>query len=72
MTYFLLRRNYVIYWFDVATFFNDVRITFYFGTFEMRMEIMLQLRFVFVHHWEVFFITSQLCYLLAPCSYGFL
>ena len=33
--------------FAVVTFFNDVRVTFYFGTFELRMEITLQLRFVF-------------------------
>ena len=60
---FLLRRNYVIYLFDVVTLFNDVRITFYFGTFELRMEITLQLRFVSsVRHCEIFFITSQLRY----------
>ena len=48
MKYFLLRDNYVIYLFDVVTFFNDVRITLYFGTFELRMEITLELCFVFV------------------------
>ena len=41
----LLRRNYVIYLFNVVMFFNNVRITFYFGTFELRMEKTLQLRF---------------------------
>ena len=39
MTYFLLRENYVIYFLDVDTFFDDVRITLYFGTFELRREI---------------------------------
>ena len=50
MTYFLLRHNYVIYLFDVVTFFDNVRITLYFGTFELRMEITLQLRFAFARH----------------------
>ena len=65
---FLLRCNYVIYLFHKVTFFNDVRITFYFGTF----EITLQLRFAFVRHCESFFIMSQLRYLFVPCSYVFL
>ena len=38
---FFLRRNYVAYLFDVVTFFNDVRITLYFGKFELRSEITL-------------------------------
>ena len=71
MTYFLLRRNYVIYLFDVVTFFNDVRIAFYFGTFELRMKITLELRFVFVRHCDVFFITSQLRDLFVRFSYVF-
>ena len=37
-------------------------LRFFCGTFILRMEIKLQLRFVF-RHCEVFFITSQLCYL---------
>ena len=37
--------------------------------FELRMEITLQLCFVFARHCDVFFITSQLRYLLARCSY---
>ena len=45
--------------FEVVTFSYDIRITFYFGTFELRMEITLHLRFVFVRHCETFFITSQ-------------
>ena len=71
VTYFLLRHNYVIYLFDVVTFFDNVRITLYFGTFELRMEITLQLRFVFARHCDVFFITSQLRYLFVRCSYVF-
>ena len=66
----LLRHNYVIYLFNVVTFF-DVRITLYFGTFELRMEIMLQLRLVFARHCDEFFITSQLRYLFVRCSYVF-
>ena len=46
----LLRRNYVIYLFVVVTFFDDVTVTLYFGTFELRMEITLQLRFAFARH----------------------
>ena len=38
----LLRHNYVIYLFDVVMFFDNVRITLYFGTFELRIEITLQ------------------------------
>ena len=68
VTYLLLRHNYVICLFDVITFFNDVRITLYFGTFELRMEMTLQLRFVFVRHCNVFFITSQLRYLFVRCN----
>ena len=44
--YFLLRLNYFIYLFDVVTFVDEVRITLYFGLFQLRMEITLQLRFV--------------------------
>ena len=68
MTQFLLRHNYVIYLFDVVTFFDGVRNTFYFGKFELHLEIMLQLRFVFVRHCHVIFITSQLRYLFFRCS----
>ena len=59
MTYFLLRHNYAIYLFVVVTSFDDVRITLYFGSFELRTEITLQLRFVFAGHCDVFFITSK-------------
>ena len=40
---FLLLQNYVIYLFNIVTFFDNVRITLYFGTFELRIEITLQL-----------------------------
>ena len=72
MTYFLLRRNYAIYLIVVVTFFDDVRIKLYFGTFELRMEITLELRFVLARHCEVLFITSQSRYLFARCCYVFL
>ena len=70
--YFLLRHNYVFYLLDVITFFDEVRITLYFDMFELRMErmeIKLQLRFVFARHCQVFFITSELRYLFFRCSY---
>ena len=51
----LLRHSYVIYLYDVVTVFDNVRITLYFGTFELRTEIMLQLRFAFARHCGVFF-----------------
>ena len=59
MTYFLLCRNYVIYLLDVVTFFSDVRVTFYFGMFKLRMEVTLQLRFVFVRHCDVFLLRRN-------------
>ena len=67
----LLRHNYVIYLFDVVTFFDNVRITLYFGTFELRMEITLQLLFAFARHCDVFFITSRSRYLFVRCGYVF-
>ena len=39
--------------FDVVTFFDNVRITLYFGTFELRLEITSQLRYVFACHCDV-------------------
>ena len=71
MTYFLLRCNYVIYLFVAVTFFDDVRIKLYFGTFELRMEITLELRFVFARHCDVFFIMSQSRYLFVRGGYVF-
>ena len=62
---------YVIYLFDIVTFLDNVRITFYFGTFALHMKIKLQLRFVFARHRDVFFITSQLRYLFVRYSYVF-
>ena len=53
----------VIYCFVVVTIFDDVRITLYFSTFQLLMELTLQLRYVFIHHFDVIFITSQLGYL---------
>ena len=38
---FLLRHNYIIYLFVVVTFFDDIRITLYFSTFELRTGITL-------------------------------
>ena len=67
----LLRHNYLLYLFDVVTFLDNVRITLYFGTFALRMEIILQLRFVFVRHCDLFFITSQLRYLFVRYRYVF-
>ena len=59
--YFLLRYSYVIYLFDVVTFFNDLRNRLYFGTFELRMEITLQFRFVFIAIVKYFYyVTSTL------------
>ena len=53
MKYFLLCDNYVIFLFDVVTIFYDVRITLYFGTLELRMEVTLELRFVFFRHRDI-------------------
>ena len=50
---FLLRYSYVIYLFDVVTFFDNVRISLYFGTCELRLEITLQLRYVFARRCDV-------------------
>ena len=59
MKYFLLRYNYVLYLFNAVTFFDDVRITLYFDTFELRMEKTLQLRFVFAPHYDVFLLLHN-------------
>ena len=39
--------------------FHDVRITSSCGTFALRMELTLNLRFVFVHHCDTFFISPN-------------
>ena len=51
--------NYAIYLFDVETFFDNVRITLYFVTFELHMEIKLQLRFIFARHCDVFLLLHN-------------
>ena len=51
--------------------FHDFRITFLCGTFGLRMEITLQLRFAFACNCDAFFITSKLRYLFVRCSYVF-
>ena len=43
-----------------SMFFDDVRITLYFGTFELRIESTLQLDFDFARHCDRLFIASQL------------
>ena len=55
----------------MITFFDDVRITLYLGMFELRMDLALQLHFVFVRHCDVFFIPSQLLFLFVQCGYVF-
>ena len=59
MTCYLLRYKYVICFFDVVTFFDDIRNRLYFGTFEFRMEVTLQLRFAFVRHCDVFLLRHN-------------
>ena len=39
--------------------FYNVTITLYFGTFELRIEVTLQLRFGFVHHCDVFLLRHN-------------
>ena len=68
---FLSGHNCVICLFGVVTFFDDVRITLYFGTFKLCMEVTWKLRFVFVRLCDVFFITLQLRCLFVRCSYVF-
>ena len=46
-------------------------ITFFCGRFALYMEIKLKLRFFFVRHCDVLFITSQLHYLFVWCNYVF-
>ena len=72
VTYFFFRHNFVIYLFDVVTFFDDVRIALYFGTLKLRMEMTWKLCFVFVRLCNVFLFRSQLHYLFVRCSYVFL
>ena len=53
-----------MYLFDVVTFFMTLELRYILK----RMRVTLQLRFVFVLHFEVFFITSQLRYVFVQCS----
>ena len=69
VTNFLFCPNYFICLFDVVAFLDDVSITLYFGTFELRMGMAWKLHFVFICHCDVFLILSQLRYLFLPCSY---
>ena len=68
---FFISYNYVFYLINLVTFYEDVKITLHFGTFELRMDITWKLRFDFVRHCDLFFISSQLHYLFVPCSYIF-
>ena len=43
----------------MVTFFNDVRITLYFGTFELRIEVTLQLSSFFVRHCDIFLLRRN-------------
>ena len=40
-------------------FFDNVKITLYFGTFELRLEIALQLRYVFARHCDVILLRQN-------------
>ena len=51
---FLLRQNYVISMFALFMFFDDVRITLYFITFELHTEIKLE-----NGHFLVTFVCNQ-------------
>ena len=39
--------------------FHDIRITFFCGTFALRMKITLKLRFIFVRHCDVFLLRHN-------------
>ena len=64
VTFFLFRHICIIYLFDVIT-------TLHFGPFKLRTEMTWKLRLVFVRHFNVLFITSQLRYLFVRCNYVF-
>ena len=53
LTCFFLCHIYVIYLFDVITFFDDARIKLYFDLFELHMNITLKLSF-FTRYCNVF------------------
>ena len=78
LPYLFLRQNNVINAFPTFLCFSniinvshDIKITFFCGTFTLRIKKTLQLRFVFVQHSKLFPITSQLRYLFVRCSYLF-
>ena len=62
LRYLMFQYNYV---------FDNVRITLYLGTFELRMETTLQLCFVFARPCDAFFIMTQSRYLFVRHSYAF-
>ena len=67
---FLRGHNIVIYLLNIVTFFDNVRITLYFGTFELRKEITLRLRFVFARHCDVFSLhQNYVIYLFAVVTF---
>ena len=74
---FLLCHNYAIYFFNVITFSDNVRIALYFGTFELRLEITLQFRYTFARHCDVILLRHtdvvllRHSYLFLRCSYVF-
>ena len=52
-------------------FFIVLVLGFFCGMIALRMEITLQLSFIFVLHSDVFSILPKLCYLFGWCSYAF-
>ena len=48
---------------DIDVKKNDVSLTLFCGTFALHLEVMLELRFEFIRHSDVLFLTSQLWYL---------
>ena len=77
--YSLLRRNYVIYLFDVVTYFMAIELLYILvwwtktklncnvttiNNWRLHMVVMLQFCFVFVHHCEELFVVSQLRYVV--------
>ena len=63
VTYFFITSQLHYLFVRCSYVFYDVRVTLYFGMFELRMEMTLQSHFVFVRYCDVFFITLQLRYL---------
>ena len=59
LLYLFLHQNYVINAFLTMHIFHDIRITFFCGTFALRMEITLKLRFIFVRHCDVFLLRHN-------------